>query len=131
MACPTDVAKVRLQSQGALPKNQQIYKGVFDVYKQTVAKDGILGLWLGLGPNIVRNALINAAEVATYDQVKQMALVRGFTDNPILHCVCATVASANAAVLGCPPDVLKTRTMNNRSAGKAIGYFELASQIYR
>lgn len=100
---------------------------MFDVYRKTIAKDGIRGLWLGLGPNIVRNALINAAEVATYDQAKQSALLRGYNDNPLLHCACATIASANAAILGCPPDVLKTRTMNNRSSGQAIGYFALAS----
>ena len=65
----------------------------------------------------MRNSLINAAEVSTYDQVKQLALERGYADTPLLHCFCATVASANAAVLGCPPDVIKTRTMNNREAG--------------
>lgn len=27
------------------------------------------GLWKGVGPNIMRNALINAAELASYDQV--------------------------------------------------------------
>jgi hypothetical protein len=31
-------------------------------------EEGILGLWKGLGPNIARNALINAAELASYDQ---------------------------------------------------------------
>ena len=61
-----------------------------------------------------------------------MLVERGFSgDNPVLHCFCATVASANAAVLGNPADVIKTRTMNTRSAGKAVGYFQLASQIYR
>ena len=67
VACPTDVVKVRLQSQGALPKDKQIYKGTFDCYRQTIARDGIRGLWLGWGPNVIRNSLINAAEVSTYD----------------------------------------------------------------
>lgn len=100
---------------------------MFDVYRKTIATDGIRGLWLGLGPNIMRNALINAAEVATYDQAKEKALERGYMDSPLLHCACATIASANAAVLGCPPDVLKTRTMNNRTMGQSIGYFALAN----
>ena len=30
----------------------------------------MLGLWKGLGPNIARNAIINAAELASYDQIK-------------------------------------------------------------
>lgn len=29
-------------------------------------------LWTGLGPNVARNAIINAAELASYDQVKQV-----------------------------------------------------------
>jgi len=85
-----------------------------------------------LGPNIVRNSLINACEVATYDQAKQVLLTNyGLVDGPILHCFCATIASANAAVVGCPADVIKTRTMNNRTADKALGYVTLATTIYR
>ena len=51
----------------ALPEHERIYKGVMDLYKKTIAKDGLRGLWLGWGPNVVRNSLINAAEVSTYD----------------------------------------------------------------
>ena len=36
-------------------------------FGKAIPKDGIRGLWLGWGPNVVRNSLINAAEVATYD----------------------------------------------------------------
>lgn len=31
-------------------------------------------MWTGLGPNIARNAIINAAELASYDQVKQVKI---------------------------------------------------------
>ena len=67
IASPTDVVKVRLQSQGLLPPEQQIYKGSIDCLRKSVARDGIKGLWIGWGPNVVRNSLINAAEVSTYD----------------------------------------------------------------
>ena len=29
----------------------------------------MLGLWRGLGPNVARNAIVNAAELASFDQV--------------------------------------------------------------
>ena len=32
-------------------------------------QEGLAGLWKGVGPNIARNAIINAAELASYDQV--------------------------------------------------------------
>lgn len=37
----------------------------------------MLGLWKGLGPNIARNAIINAAELASYDQIKVSLLATG------------------------------------------------------
>ena len=109
-----------------LNKENQPYKGTFDCYRKTIAKDGIKGLWLGWGPNVVRNSLINAAEVSTYDQSKQILLGYGVHDGPLLHCLCATIASANAAVLGCPADVIKVRTMSLTSAGETVPYFKLA-----
>ena len=114
-----------------MAKELQIYRGTFDCYRQTVAKDGVRGLWLGWGPNVVRNSLINAAETSTYDQCKQVMLEYGYQDSPKLHAFCAVVASANAAIVGSPADIIKTRTMNIRSAGQAIGYFTLAGQILR
>lgn len=35
-------------------------------------QEGFTKLWTGLGPNVARNAIINAAELASYDQIKQV-----------------------------------------------------------
>lgn len=35
-------------------------------------QEGVGALWTGLGPNVARNAIINAAELASYDQVKEV-----------------------------------------------------------
>ena len=70
VANPTDLVKIRMQGQGTLPPEQRPYKNSIDCYKKTIAKDGITGLWVGVGPNIMRNAVINAAELAAYDQFK-------------------------------------------------------------
>lgn len=68
VANPTDVVKIRLQAQARATDPSQIkYKGALDCYKKTIAADGIAGLWVGLVPNILRNSVINAAELATYD----------------------------------------------------------------
>lgn len=40
-------------------------------------EEGLAGLWKGLGPNIARNAIINAAELASYDQIKVSLLATG------------------------------------------------------
>jgi len=38
-----------------------------DCYKKIVNANGFFGLWIGVIPNIMRNSIINAAELASYD----------------------------------------------------------------
>jgi hypothetical protein len=44
------------------------YPSAFAAYGIIARSEGMAGLWTGVGPNIGRNALINAAELASYDQ---------------------------------------------------------------
>src|SRR6185436_3247042 len=67
-ANPTDVVKIRLQAQNrSIDPTSIRYKGAFDCYRKIIAADGVRGLWIGLFPNILRNSVINAAEIASYD----------------------------------------------------------------
>ena len=69
-------------------------------------------------PNIFRNSIINAAEIATFDQVKDMILARNLMqDNIYCHIVSSSVAGFVAAVVGSPVDVIKTRIMNSVQLG--------------
>jgi solute carrier family 25 uncoupling protein 8/9 len=61
------LVKIRLQAQGSLPKEEWRYNGSMDCYRKTYAADGIKGFWVGALPNIMRNSIINAAELASYD----------------------------------------------------------------
>ena len=70
----------------------------------------------------MRNSVINAAEIATYDQYKQIFLqyLRA-PDNIWLHFVCAFLAGFTACCVGSPFDVVKTRMMNAAVPYKGIG----------
>jgi len=70
VANPTDVVKVRLQNQtkSAHFKTKGVwYKGTIDCYQKTITNEGIAGLWTSWSANVVRNSIINAAEIASYD----------------------------------------------------------------
>jgi len=68
VANPTDLVKVRLQSQrSADPSKPKLYNGTIDCYRKTYAAGGLPGFWVGIVPNILRNSVINAAEIASYD----------------------------------------------------------------
>lgn len=106
-----------MQAQGRLPPEQRPYRGSIDCYSKVYAADGLKGFWVGWGPNVMRNSIINATELASYDQYKQLVTQKfGMSDGLHTHTLCAFGAGLNAVIFGSPVDVLKTRIMN-RSAG--------------
>jgi solute carrier family 25 uncoupling protein 8/9 len=69
-----------------------------------------------VGPNIIRNSIINAAEIATFDQAKDMILrAKLMEDGNLCNLVCSSIAGFTACIVGSPVDVLKTRIMNART----------------
>ncbi|KAG2447691.1 hypothetical protein HYH02_007151 [Chlamydomonas schloesseri] len=124
IASPTDLVKVRMQSEGKLaagvPKK---YPSAFAAYGIIAREEGILGLWKGLGPNIARNAIINAAELASYDQIKQSLLGMGMKDNVGTHLAAGLGAGFFAVCIGSPVDVVKSRVMGDRE-GKFKGVID-------
>jgi len=118
IASPTDLVKVRLQAEGRLPPGQpRRYNGTIDAFTKILKNEGVVGFWKGVGPNIVRNSIINAAELATYDQAKQTAVKRfHMKDDLATHLLCGLTAGFVATCCGSPADVIKTRIMNQKVA---------------
>lgn len=97
LAQPTDVVKVRFQAQVRLVDGERRYNGTLDAYRTIARDEGIRGLWKGgvmtykdeyipfpyltsscclsgCMPNITRNAIVNCAELVTYDLIKEVIL---------------------------------------------------------
>ncbi|KAL9239026.1 hypothetical protein vseg_013384 [Gypsophila vaccaria] len=125
IANPTDLVKVRLQSEGKLaPGVPRRYTGALNAYSTIFKQEGLAALWTGLGPNIARNAIINAAELASYDQVKQSILkIPGFTDNVVTHLLSGLGAGFVAVCIGSPIDVVKSRMMGDSAYKNTIDCF--------
>lgn len=112
IAQPTDLVKIRLQSEGSGGKPR--YSGVGNAFATIAREEGVAGLWTGLKANIVRNSVINAAELASYDQLKQLVLQQGFEEGTPVHLSCGLGAGFIATVVGSPFDVVKTRLMSSQ-----------------
>lgn len=125
IANPTDLVKVRLQAEGKLPAGVPgRYAGALNAYFTIVRQEGLGALWTGLGPNIARNAIINAAELASYDQVKQTVLqIPGFTDGAFTHVLAGLGAGFFAVCIGSPIDVVKSRMMGDSSYKNTVDCF--------
>ncbi|CAN1142401.1 Mitochondrial uncoupling protein 1 [Linum perenne] len=125
IANPTDLVKVRLQSEGKLPPGvPRRYSGALNAYSTIVRQEGIGALWTGVSPNIARNAIINAAELASYDQVKETILkIPGFKDNALTHLLAGLGAGFFAVCIGSPVDVVKSRMMGDPTYKSTIDCF--------
>ncbi|KAL6519443.1 Matrilysin [Orobanche gracilis] len=125
VANPTDLVKVRLQAEGKLPPGlPRRYSGALNAYSTIVIQEGVAALWTGLGPNVARNAIINAAELASYDQVKETLLkIPGFTDNVFTHLLAGLGAGFFAVCIGSPVDVVKSRMMGDAAYKSTLDCF--------
>ncbi|KAH6810496.1 uncoupling protein 2 [Perilla frutescens var. frutescens] len=115
VANPTDLVKVRLQAEGELPVGvARRYSGALQAYYAIAKQEGVAALWTGIGPNIARNAIVNAAELASYDHIKETILkIPGFTDNVLTHILAGLGAGFFAVCIGSPIDVVKSRMMGD------------------
>ncbi|XP_020845245.1 dicarboxylate carrier SLC25A8 [Phascolarctos cinereus] len=113
IAQPTDVVKVRFQAQARAGSSRR-YQGTMDAYKTIAREEGLRGLWKGTSPNVARNAIVNCAELVTYDIIKDAILkAHLMTDDLPCHFTSAFGAGFCTTIIASPVDVVKTRYMNS------------------
>ena len=120
VAVPTDLIRVRLQSQGILSHHQtHNYNGFIHAVTDIVKKEGLLGLYKGTTPTVQRAVIVTATQVTTYDHTKHTILNHGWMEEgPKLHIFSSMIAGFMVAVTSSPVDVIKTRVMNQKIAGE-------------
>lgn len=89
---PADLVKVRMMADGmksgataggggmAAGVQTAKYRWFWPSMFQIARQEGILGLWQGTGPTCARATALAAAELATYDHIKQTILDQGWMD---------------------------------------------------
>lgn len=126
-AQPTDVVKVRMQAQVGGPR----YKGSIDAYRTIGRVEGVKGLWKGVAPNVMRNAIVNATELVSYDLIKEALLhYQVLSDNMPCHFLSAFGAGFCTTCMASPVDVVKTRYMNS-APGVYSGAMACAIKMYQ
>ncbi|CAJ0575087.1 unnamed protein product, partial [Mesorhabditis spiculigera] len=89
------------------------YTGTFDAFRAVYRSHGFFGLWMGWVPNCQRAALLNMADLATYDRAKHWLLANtGLKDNLWTHAISSACSGLMAAIVSTPADVVKTRMMD-------------------
>ena len=106
---PADLALIRMQSDHTLPEAQRRhYKGVGDALSRIVKEEGVLSLWKGSAPTVIRAMAINLGMLATYDQAKD-SLTAMFGQFNGIRGVSSFIAAFFACLFSLPFDNVKTK----------------------
>ncbi|EFJ33391.1 hypothetical protein SELMODRAFT_85098 [Selaginella moellendorffii] len=66
---PADLALIRMQADAVLPPNQRRnYQHALHALSRIAHDEGVLALWKGAGPTVVRAMALNMGMLASYDQ---------------------------------------------------------------
>lgn len=107
---PADLALIRMQADATLPAAQRRhYKNAFHALYRITADEGILALWKGAGPTVVRAMALNMGMLASYDQsVELFRDSLGFGEIPTVVGASA-VSGFFASACSLPFDYVKTQ----------------------
>lgn len=117
VANPTDVIMVRMQAQSLKTQLQGAnpgwnYSGPFQAFASIARTEGLYGLYRGLAPTMQRAALLNAAQVPSYDHAKHALLNAGIVQEGVsCHLISSMLAGLVTAVVIAPVDLIRTRIM--------------------
>lgn len=112
IASPFDLLKIRYITNSKNNVHLSIYKTIHTIIK----KNGLLGLWKGATPNILRAVLVNFGELATYDHAKKFIKNKTNLPDGLLIYFSSSICSGFVAAICCTPaDVIKSRLMKTNS----------------
>ncbi|KAH9314749.1 hypothetical protein KI387_023376, partial [Taxus chinensis] len=108
-----DYARTRLgmDAKNVLAGSQRRYKGLLDVYKKTLATDGIVGLYRGFSASIIGITVYRGLYFGIYDTMKPVVLVGSLKGKFIFSFMLGWSVTTVAGVLAYPFDTLRRRMM--------------------
>jgi len=113
LSAPFFQARVRLQAQlEARPTSTspKPFIGALDLFKRTIANDGVRGIFRGSSIVCTRGALLTAGHLLGYDGTKDiMKTYEILTDGPLLHFVSSAAAALLATSFSIPADYTMAR----------------------
>jgi len=106
------------------------FNGLVDVYRKTLASDGIAGLYRGFGPSVLGIVVYRGLYFGMYDSIKPVLLVGPLEGNFLASFMLGWGVTTGAGIASYPLDTIRRRMM--MTSGEAVKYkssFDAARQI--
>lgn len=121
---PADLSLIRMQADSNLPAaERRNYKNVFDAIIRISREEGVMGLFSGCTPTVIRAAVLNTGMFVSQDIAKtQISALTGApkTDLYKVGAPSAMCAGFFAAACSLPVDMVKTRIQKMRPDANGV-----------
>jgi len=118
-----DYARTRLANDAKSSKKgggDRQFNGLIDVYKKTLASDGIAGLYRGFLPSVAGIVVYRGLYFGMYDSIKPVVLVGPLEGNFFASFLLGWLVTTGAGVASYPLDTIRRRMM--MTSGEAVKY---------
>jgi len=117
-----DYARTRLanDAKNAKKGGDRQFNGLVDVYKKTLASDGIAGLYRGFMPSVLGIIVYRGLYFGMYDSIKPVVLVGPLEGNFLASFLLGWTVTTGAGIASYPLDTIRRRMM--MTSGEAVKY---------
>ncbi|KPM44251.1 ADP,ATP carrier protein [Neonectria ditissima] len=127
-----DYARTRLANDAKNAKGggDRQFNGLVDVYRKTLASDGIAGLYRGFMPSVAGIIVYRGLYFGMYDSIKPVVLVGNLANNFLASFALGWIVTTGAGIASYPLDTIRRRMM--MTSGQAVKYkntLDAAQQI--
>ncbi|KAK0639149.1 ADP,ATP carrier protein [Cercophora newfieldiana] len=127
-----DYARTRLANDAKSAKKggERQFNGLVDVYRKTLASDGIAGLYRGFGPSVLGIVVYRGLYFGMYDSIKPVVLTGSLEGNFLASFALGWCVTTGAGIASYPLDTVRRRMM--MTSGEAVKYsssFDAFKQI--
>jgi len=129
-----DFARTRLANDNKSAKKggERQFNGLIDVYKKTLASDGIAGLYRGFLPSVVGIIVYRGLYFGMYDSLKPIVLTGPLEGNFLASFLLGWGVTTGAGIASYPLDTIRRRMM--MTSGEKVHYngmVDCGSQIVK
>jgi len=117
-----DYARTRLANDAKSAKKggERQFNGLIDVYKKTLASDGIAGLYRGFGPSVFGIVVYRGLYFGMYDSIKPVLLTGDLEGSFLASFALGWCVTTGAGIASYPLDTVRRRMM--MTSGEAVKY---------
>lgn len=122
---PAEVALIRMQADGLKSIEQrQHYKSAFHAIGKISKQEGVLSLWNGATPTVIRAFSTNLGQLAFFSESKHQLKTHTSLGPKKRTALAAMIAGSIGAFVSLPLDFVKTRLQNqSQSSAKGLPYY--------